>query len=147
MRVALCCVLGLSLLGSVSSAKALDWDPRNWDWSLPRIEPPRPVELWKPQLLPTPKMPKLGFIQETVKGNDTGGIIPWTPENEPQAMAWATAFCGGYNKYPRITAIHRELGDFITFNCLWTPYTARYALPEVHPRGRAYVGKRDVSEE
>jgi hypothetical protein len=42
--------------------------------------------------------------------------------------------------------VHRHYGDFITFNCLWSPYINRYALPAVgtpstcaYPRLRAVV--------
>jgi hypothetical protein len=73
--------------------------------------------------------------QSFIKGNDTGGILVWSPENERNSRAITDAFCQGFNKYSRITGIHRQYGDYISFNCLWTPATARYALPEVHPRG------------
>jgi hypothetical protein len=133
MRVVLRCVIGLCLLGSVSEAKAFEYNPLNWDWSLNwRVDPPRWGWTRESPL-------KWGFNQDSIKGNDTGGIIAWTPENEPQAKAWATAFCKQYNKYPRITGVQRQLGNYISFNCLWTPYVARYALPEVRLRGEAPV--------
>ncbi len=53
------------------------------------------------------------------KGNDTGGIIPWTPENEKNAFAIATANCKTWNKFPVPTSIHRIPGDYIAYQCVW----------------------------
>jgi len=69
--------------------------------------------------------------QLNVKGNDTGGIIVWSPRNERMAQEWADAFCHGHGKYGRITSVHRQYGDYIAFNCLWSPSIARFALPAV----------------
>ena len=55
------------------------------------------------------------------KGNDTGGIIPWTPENERNAFAIAEANCRWHNKYPLATSIHRVPGDYIAYKCVWDP--------------------------
>jgi hypothetical protein len=67
-------------------------------------------------------------------GNDTGGIIPWSCENEAEAHQIAAAYCARWAKYHRITSVHRHYGDFIAFNCLWSPYINPYALPAVHTR-------------
>ncbi len=67
-------------------------------------------------------------------GNDTGGIISWSCENEAMAPQIAAAFCARWDKYPRITSVHRQYGDYIAFQCLWTPHIARYALPAVRTR-------------
>jgi len=56
-----------------------------------------------------------------VTGNDTGGIIPWTPENERDAPALAQAHCARYNKYARATSIVRQPGYYIGFECVWSP--------------------------
>ena len=69
-----------------------------------------------------------------VKGNDTGGIISWSCEAEAMAPAIAAEHCAWHNKYPRITSVHRQYGDYIAFNCLWTPQIARYALPAMRTR-------------
>ena len=53
--------------------------------------------------------------------NDTGGIIPWSCENEAMAQQIAGAYCARWDKYHRITSVHRQYGDFIAFNCLWSP--------------------------
>jgi hypothetical protein len=67
-------------------------------------------------------------------GNDTGGIIPWSCENEAVAQQIAAAYCARWDKYHRITSVHRHHGDFIAFNCLWSPRINPYALPAVHTR-------------
>jgi hypothetical protein len=64
-----------------------------------------------------------------VKGNDTGGIIPWSCETEMVAQQMAGTHCGGYGKYARITSVTRQYGDYIAFACLWTPYVAPYQIP------------------
>jgi hypothetical protein len=71
-------------------------------------------------------------------GNDTGGIIPWSCENEAVAQQIAAAYCARWDKYHRITSVHRHYGDFIAFNCLWSPHVNRYALPAVHTRSSCY---------
>jgi hypothetical protein len=61
------------------------------------------------------------------KGNDTGGIIPWSPEAERNALNIAQANCSQFNKYAVITSVHRVYGDYIAYVCWWHP-----------PRGRRY---------
>ena len=68
------------------------------------------------------------------KGNDTGGIIPWSCEAELVAQDVAGNYCKYYGKYARITSVHRQFGDYIAFSCLWTPYTAPYQIPAVPTR-------------
>ena len=55
------------------------------------------------------------------KGNDTGGIIPWSPENEAAAMAIAQDNCGRFNKIAVITSVHRQYGDYIAYQCRFDP--------------------------
>ena len=71
------------------------------------------------------------------RGNDTGGIIPWSCENEVAAHEIAADYCARWDKYPRITGVHRQYGDYISFNCLWNPKQARWILPKVHTRSHA----------
>ena len=83
---------------------------------------------------------------QVYEGNDTGGIIPWSCENEAMAPQITAAYCARWNKYPRITSVHRQYGDFIAFSCLWSPQIARYALPAVRTRSScAYERARPVS--
>lgn len=70
-------------------------------------------------------------------GNDTGGIIPWSCENEEAATEIAAGHCARWDKYPRITGVHRQYGDYISFNCLWNPKQARWILPKVRTRSHA----------
>ena len=50
-------------------------------------------------------------------GNDSGGIIPWTPENQAVARDWAMQHCWYYGKVARIEAIHARYGEYISFTC------------------------------
>jgi hypothetical protein len=67
-------------------------------------------------------------------GNDTGGIIPWSCENEAVAPQAAAGYCARFNKYARITGVTRQYGNYISFNCLWSPYTDRFSRPAVATR-------------
>ena len=69
-------------------------------------------------------------------GNDTGGIIPWSCENEATSHAIAGEYCSRFDKYARVTSVVRRYGDYISFNCLWNPNMNRFALPAVRTRGR-----------
>lgn len=69
-----------------------------------------------------------------LKGNDTGGIIAWSCEAEEAAPELAAAHCGSFGKYHRITGVHRQYGDYISFHCLWNPRMARYAIPAMRTR-------------
>ncbi len=57
-----------------------------------------------------------------VKSNDTGGIIPWTPENEAMAQSIASERCASFDKYARITSVNARPGDYIGFRCVWSPH-------------------------
>ncbi len=54
-------------------------------------------------------------------GNDTGGIIQWTPATEAYAYQIAADHCALYNKYAHITSDHPRYGDYIAFACTWRP--------------------------
>ena len=56
-------------------------------------------------------------------GNDTGGIIPWSPDVDHVYRDIAGAYCARWNRVARITSVHRQYGDFIGFMCL---YDRRY---------------------
>lgn len=57
-----------------------------------------------------------------IAANDTGGIIPWTPDSQRAAFAIASEQCAHYNKYARITSVHAAPGDYIGFRCVWSPH-------------------------
>jgi hypothetical protein len=75
-----------------------------------------------------------GAKAQVYHGNDTGGIISWSCENEAMAQQIAAEYCARWDKYHRITSVHRHYGDFIAFNCLWSPHINPYALPAVRTR-------------
>jgi hypothetical protein len=56
-------------------------------------------------------------------GNDTGGIIQWTPDIDRVYGDIAAAHCARWNRIARITSTHRWYGDYIGFVCL---YDRRY---------------------
>jgi hypothetical protein len=58
---------------------------------------------------------------DRLQGNDTGGIIPWSPEAERTYGPTAAAHCGTYNKVAVVTSIHRQPGDYISFVCAFPP--------------------------
>jgi hypothetical protein len=64
-----------------------------------------------------------------VRGNDTGGIISWSCENEAIALELAGEHCAWHRKFARISSVDRRYGGYIAFNCLWNPEQARFALP------------------
>src|SRR3954463_16091561 len=76
----------------------------------------------------------VGAQAQVYRGNDTGGIIPWSCENEAMAQQIAGAYCARWDKYHRITSVHRQYGDFIAFNCLGPPHFTPYAMPAVATR-------------
>lgn len=50
-------------------------------------------------------------------GNDSGGIIPWTPENQAMARDWAVEHCARYGKIAHVQPIWRRYGQYISFTC------------------------------
>jgi hypothetical protein len=57
-----------------------------------------------------------------LKGNDTGGIIPWTPVVELIYRQVATDHCARFAKIARITSVHRKIGDYVGFTCRFDRY-------------------------
>jgi len=53
-----------------------------------------------------------------VKGNDTGGIIPWSEDlTREAALTIAGDHCNRYDKFAVITSVHPWPGDYIGFSC------------------------------
>jgi hypothetical protein len=52
-------------------------------------------------------------------GNDTGGIIAWTPEVDLIYRDIAAAHCARWNRFAGITSVHRTYGDYIGFQCIY----------------------------
>ena len=59
-------------------------------------------------------------------GNSTGGIIPWTPENQATAAEWASQHCAQYGKLPYHLVVDPNPGQYISFNCTFPPGNAAY---------------------
>jgi hypothetical protein len=66
-------------------------------------------------LLATPAAAWVEF--DGFRGNDTGGIIPWSQEAELSANQRAGSHCARFNKVAIITSVHRVYGDYIGFIC------------------------------
>jgi hypothetical protein len=62
-----------------------------------------------------------------VNGNDTGGIIAWSPENELVAVSTAQGHCAWYGKEAYITSVYRQSGHYIGFACA---FPRGYIVPE-----------------
>ncbi len=52
-------------------------------------------------------------------GNDTGGIINWTPDHQRVARAWASEHCARYGKIARISSVYARYGQYISFECMF----------------------------
>ena len=52
-----------------------------------------------------------------VTGNDSGGIIPWNPENQRAARDLAVEHCARYGKIAHVQPIWRRYGQYISFTC------------------------------
>jgi hypothetical protein len=53
-----------------------------------------------------------------INGNDTGGIIPWSPALRAFGYREAAQHhCDGYRKLARITSVHARYGDYVGFAC------------------------------
>ena len=57
-------------------------------------------------------------VRAGLTGNDTGGIIQWTPETDLTYLDIATAHCARWNRFASITSVHRMYGDYIGFQCV-----------------------------
>jgi len=52
-------------------------------------------------------------------GNDTGGIIQWTPETDQIYNDIAAAHCARWNRLAGITSVPHAYGDYIGFQCVY----------------------------
>ncbi len=76
------------------------------------------------RLLPLAILPVAALLAgfDTVppfKGNDTGGIIAWSPQAQLFRHEIAADHCARYGKVHRITSVHPWYGDYIGFACYW----------------------------
>jgi hypothetical protein len=56
-------------------------------------------------------------IRPGLTGNDSGGIIQWTPEAAYTFRDLAFFHCARYNKIAVISSIHRRYGEYVGFRC------------------------------
>jgi hypothetical protein len=57
-----------------------------------------------------------------INGNDTGGIIPWSPALRAYGYRQAAQdHCRGYKKIARITSVKARYGDYVGFACEFAP--------------------------
>jgi hypothetical protein len=52
-------------------------------------------------------------------GNDTGGIIAWSPLAHRDGRIWMADHCARYGKVAAKTAEVRGYGNYISFQCRW----------------------------
>ncbi len=81
-----------------------------------------------------------------IKGNDTGGIMSWSPDGELVARAAADAWCRRWDKYARMTSVQRVYGGMIGFNCVWSPTVGPYILPDIRLAGEPRRHRRPPRE-
>ena len=53
-----------------------------------------------------------------INGNDTGGVISWSPALRAFGYREAAQHhCGGYHKVAHVTSVHARYGDYVGFAC------------------------------
>jgi hypothetical protein len=57
----------------------------------------------------------------SITGNDTGGIIPYSPDIDPGFQDIADGHCARWGRLAKVTSVHRKYGDFIGFSCVDDP--------------------------
>lgn len=62
------------------------------------------------------------WVGPGVTGNDTGGIIPYSPAVQGIYRDLAAAHCAQWGRLSHITSVHRRYGDYISFVCIDKPW-------------------------
>jgi hypothetical protein len=57
-----------------------------------------------------------------ITGNDTGGIIPYSPAVERIYRRLAADYCASWGRLSHVTSVHRRYGDYISFVCIDKPW-------------------------
>jgi hypothetical protein len=57
-----------------------------------------------------------------ITGNDTGGIIPYSPTLQGVYQQMAQAYCARWGRLSHVTSVHRSYGDYISFVCIDKPW-------------------------
>jgi hypothetical protein len=71
-----------------------------------------------------------------IEGNDTGGIIAWSPANQRAARTIAVEHCARYGKLAHITSVWPRYGQYIGFAC---QLPESYSGTRHHHRRRAHA--------
>ncbi|MGA3138049.1 MAG: hypothetical protein ABSD09_04135 [Xanthobacteraceae bacterium] len=61
------------------------------------------------------------FGSEWVWGNDTGGILPYSPEIRGVYRQMAAEHCARWHRLSHVTSVHPRYGDYVTFVCMDRP--------------------------
>jgi hypothetical protein len=74
--------------------------------------------------------PAAAFINDVppLKGNDTGGIITWSPITHDYRDHIAQEHCAFYRKLHRIRSVRTGYGNYISFECFFPPETGTVIL-------------------
>ena len=56
-----------------------------------------------------------------ITGNDTGGIIPYSPDVRRVYRAMAADHCARWGRLSHVTSVHRGYGYYISFVCIDRP--------------------------
>jgi hypothetical protein len=56
-----------------------------------------------------------------ITGNDTGGILPYSPGIEDSYKQIADDHCSRYGRMAKVTSVHRIYGDYVSFVCYDRP--------------------------
>ena len=57
-----------------------------------------------------------------ITGNNTGGIIPYSPDVEGIYRQLAADYCASWGRLSHVTSVHRRYGDYIAFVCIDKPW-------------------------
>lgn len=57
-----------------------------------------------------------------ITGNDTGGIIPYSPAVGRIYRKLAADYCASWGRFSHVTSVHRQYGDYISFVCIDKPW-------------------------
>ena len=57
-----------------------------------------------------------------VTGNDTGGIIPYSPAIERIYRDMAADHCARWGRLSHITSVRRRYGEYVSFVCIDKPW-------------------------
>jgi len=57
-----------------------------------------------------------------ITGNDTGGIVPYSPALDGIYRKIAADYCASWGRLSHVTSVHRRYGDYVSFVCIDKPW-------------------------